>query len=180
MFLFCIICVEPNFIRVILPKRVSNKLVVQETVELLMLKSRAGGTGGAGEAEREDAAPLCWRCRRHFPPAPRAPACPHCRHEPAHALPSHGTHAAFTELKGLLTALKRLRRCSEEERHAETFMKFVYVPILGMHLPIAQVVPKPPFWWNEGEAFAFGGGTYYRLDEKKMFCFVCAAKNYVT
>ncbi|KAI8430718.1 hypothetical protein MSG28_000902 [Choristoneura fumiferana] len=58
----------------------------QESVELLVLKSRAGG---AGEGERGDAAPLCWRCRRHFPAAPPAPACPHCRHEPAHALPSH-------------------------------------------------------------------------------------------
>ncbi|XP_061706179.1 intraflagellar transport protein 122 homolog [Cydia pomonella] len=57
----------------------------QESVELLILKSRAGG---AADGRDDDVSPLCWRCRRHAAPTP-APRCLHCKHTPAYSLPSH-------------------------------------------------------------------------------------------
>lgn len=57
----------------------------QETVELLMLKSRASPT----ESRDDEVAPLCWRCRRHAPPL-CAVQCPHCKHVLAHSLATHG------------------------------------------------------------------------------------------
>ncbi|XP_053624382.1 intraflagellar transport protein 122 homolog [Plodia interpunctella] len=57
----------------------------QESVELLILKTRAAG---GGEGRDEDVAPLCWRCRRHAPPL-CATRCPHCRHALAHSLATH-------------------------------------------------------------------------------------------
>ncbi|KAJ2954457.1 hypothetical protein O0L34_g2733 [Tuta absoluta] len=65
----------------------------QESVELLMVKTRGGatsaaGAGGGDEARDDDAAVLCWRCRRHAPPL-CALRCPHCQHAPAHALLTH-------------------------------------------------------------------------------------------
>ncbi|CAD0194104.1 unnamed protein product [Chrysodeixis includens] len=58
----------------------------QESVELLILKTRAGGSGG--ESREDDVAPLCWRCRRHAPPL-CASRCPYCRHKLAHSLATH-------------------------------------------------------------------------------------------
>ncbi|XP_049885903.1 intraflagellar transport protein 122 homolog [Pectinophora gossypiella] len=60
----------------------------QESVELLMVKTRAGGGGGGIEARDDDVAVLCWRCRRHAPPLCAA-RCPHCGHALAHSLATH-------------------------------------------------------------------------------------------
>ncbi|XP_052752603.1 intraflagellar transport protein 122 homolog [Galleria mellonella] len=57
----------------------------QESVELLILKTRASG---GGEGRDEEVAPLCWRCRRHVPPL-CATHCPHCKHVLAHSLATH-------------------------------------------------------------------------------------------
>ncbi|CAB3225164.1 unnamed protein product [Arctia plantaginis] len=56
----------------------------QETVELLILKSRASPI----ESRDDEVAPLCWRCRRHAPPL-CAVRCPHCKHVLAHSLATH-------------------------------------------------------------------------------------------
>ncbi|XP_075990951.1 intraflagellar transport protein Oseg1 [Anticarsia gemmatalis] len=56
----------------------------QESVELLMLKTRAS----TSESRDDEVAPLCWRCRRHAPPLCAA-RCPHCRHVLAHSLATH-------------------------------------------------------------------------------------------
>ncbi|CAG4962305.1 unnamed protein product [Parnassius apollo] len=58
----------------------------QESVELLILKSRASATGN--ENQDEEVSPLCWRCRRHAPPL-CATNCPHCHHELTHSLATH-------------------------------------------------------------------------------------------
>lgn len=65
----------------------------QESVELLILKTRAGGFPNSASSERlplrdEEVAPLCWRCRRHAPLL-SVLSCPHCKHYMAH---SHATH----------------------------------------------------------------------------------------
>lgn len=57
----------------------------QESVELLMIKSRASGVS---ESRDDEVAPLCWRCRRHVPPL-SAVRCAHCRHALVHSLATH-------------------------------------------------------------------------------------------
>ncbi|XP_013179593.1 PREDICTED: intraflagellar transport protein 122 homolog [Papilio xuthus] len=56
----------------------------QESVELLILKSRATSCGD----NEEEVAPLCWRCRRHVPVL-CATRCPHCCHHLTHSMATY-------------------------------------------------------------------------------------------
>ncbi|CAH2035326.1 unnamed protein product, partial [Iphiclides podalirius] len=55
----------------------------QESVELLILKSRANAV--SGDNQDDEVSPLCWRCRRHGPPL-CATRCPHCHHQLTHSI----------------------------------------------------------------------------------------------
>lgn len=65
-----------------------NSVCFQESVELLVIKTR-GSDGGDSGPRDEDVAQLCWRCRRHAPPLTSA-VCMHCNHAFAHSLATHG------------------------------------------------------------------------------------------